>query len=140
MNDETPDVDALQRVAGSGRQVLRELWARRDERAALPPELRRLLDLLEQHKEWRAYWEGADPETGSNPFLHVTYHEVLRRQVEKGDPPETGAALARLSAAGVDAHEAEHRVMEILITEMYRMLHDRAPFAAERYRARLAEL
>ncbi len=140
MSDDPVRIDALRRVATSGRDVLREVWARRDDRAALAPELQRLLALLEQHKEWRPYWEGAEPEPGSNPFLHVTYHEVLRKQVEAGEPPETAAALRRLRDGGLDPHEAEHRVMEVLITEMYRMLQDRAPFAIARYRERLSAL
>jgi hypothetical protein len=140
VTDDPVRIDALQRVATSGRDVLREVWSRRDDRAGLAPELQQLLELLERHKEWRAYWEGAEPEPGSNPFLHVTYHEVLRKQVESGEPPETDAALRRLQAGGLDAHAAEHRVMEVLIVEMYRMLQDRAPFAIARYRERLSEL
>ncbi len=140
MSDEVPRIDAMKRVAETGRQAIREVWARRDDRDSMDPAMRQVLDILEQHKHFRPYWEGAEPEAGSNPFLHVVYHRVLAEQAAAGDPPETRDALARLAAAGVEPHECEHRVMEVLITEMFDMLRQRGPFDRERYRNRLADL
>ncbi|MCE5248397.1 DUF1841 family protein [bacterium] len=142
MSDERRDddhVDVMQTIAESGRAALRALWERRDERESLKPEERRLLELLERHKQFRPFWDGADPEPGTNPFLHVHYHVAVAEQVASGAPPEAKAALERLVAAGVDPHEAEHKVMEALILEFYDMLKRRGPFDQERYRRRLAE-
>jgi hypothetical protein len=135
-----PDPDSLKRVAEVGRQAIREIWAKRDDRARLDDSARRLLGLLEQHKEFRAFWEGADPEPGENPFLHVYYHQALEKQIETDDPPEAGAALERLVGQGHPLHEAQHQLMRILVREMIDMVTRRGPFNAEHYRQRLEEL
>lgn len=137
MNDGTEkgpaEGEAMRRLAEAGREALREVWSRRDERDRLPEPMRRLLEILEQHREFRPFWEGADPDEHSNPFLHVTYHRVVLDQVAAGDPPETAAAIDRLVAGGVTRHEAEHRVMQVLVREMVGMVARRGPFDRARY-------
>ena len=132
--------EAVRRVAETGRAAVREVWSRRDGKDSMDPAMRRVLDVLEAHPEFRPYWDGAEPEEGTNPFLHVVYHRLLAEQAESGEPPETRATLDRLVAEGLARHEAEHRVMEILVTEMFSMLTRRGPFDRESYRTRLDRL
>jgi hypothetical protein len=135
-----PDADGLKRVAEAGRRAIREIWDRRDDRAGMDDAARRLLGLLEEHKESRAFWEGAEPEPGENPFLHVYYHQALEKQIANDDPPEAGAALERLVGQGHLLHEAQHQLMRVLVREMVDMATRRGPFNAARYRQRLEEL
>ncbi len=135
-----PDAAASRRLAEAGRQALREIWTERDDKERMPPPARRLLELLEAHKEYRPFWEGADPEAGENPFLHVYYHQALDKQIEADDPPEAGAALERLVGQGLPLHEAQHKMMAIWVREMADMVARRGPFNTERYRQRLDDL
>jgi len=134
------DLDAMRRVAQAGRRAVREVWARREVREQLDPPARRLLELLEAHKEYRAYWEGAEPGADENPFLHVSYHQVLNDQLDSGEPPEAAEAVERLEGQGLGDHEAQHEVMRVLIRELLDMVNRRGPFDAERYREHLRQL
>jgi len=109
------DAEALRALAEAGREAIRRLWARRDDREHLADAERRLLAILEEHREYRPFWEGADPDSDENPFLHVHLHEVVEAQLARGEPPEAGAALARLTARGLDRHEAIHRILQALV-------------------------
>ncbi|RMG43069.1 MAG: DUF1841 family protein [Acidobacteria bacterium] len=134
------DPRALRSVARAGREALRRLWSRRDDREALRPGERRLLELLEAHPEYRPFWEGAEPDEGENPFLHITLHDMIEQQVDTGEPPEAAEALARLTAAGVDRHEAVHTLLRVFVRELSAMLETKGAFDRDRYRARLDRL
>lgn len=134
------DLDSLRKVARAGRAALRRLWERRDERDRLAPPERRLLELLELHAEYRPFWEGAEPDAGENPFLHVTMHDLVERQLAEGDPPEARAALARLLERGCDRHEALHEIMRLFARELAAMAEARGRFERDRYRAALDRL
>jgi hypothetical protein len=134
------DRKVFESVAAAGRGALRALWARRDERATLHPTEQRLLELLETHGEYRPFWEGADPGPEENPFLHVVMHEVIDRQVAKDDPPGTREAFERLVNAGVDPHDAQHRILEVFACAMHELMADGRPLDPAAYRARLDAL
>jgi len=133
-------LDSFKALAGMGREALRRVWEARDRREALEPTQRHLLELLEAHPQFRPFWEGADPEPGENPFLHVALHEVLERQLAVGEPPQAGVALERLVAGGVDPHEARHRVLEVLAVELFRMIREQREFDRPGYAAKLESL
>jgi len=134
------DRQVFESVAGAGRGALRALWARRDERETMHPTERRLLELLETHREYRPFWEGADPGPEENPFLHVVMHEVIDRQVAKDDPPGTREAFERLVNAGLDPHDAQHRILEVFARAMHELMAGGRPLDPTIYRARLDAL
>jgi len=134
------DRKVFESVAGAGREALRALWARRDERASMHPTERRLLELLESHREYRPFWEGADPGPEENPFLHVVMHEVIDRQIAKDDPPGTREAFERLVNGGVDPHDAQHRILEVFARAMHELMAAGRPLDPADYRARLDAL
>lgn len=127
-------------LAGAGRDALRALWSRRDERDAMHPTERRLLALLETHREYRPFWEGAEPGPGENPFLHVVMHELIDRQVAKDDPSGTREAFERLVGDGLDPHDAQHRILEVFVLAMHELMAKGTPVDPEDYRARLVAL
>ncbi len=128
------DARVFETVARAGREALRRVWARRDEADALALPERRLLAILEAHPEYRAFWEGAEPDGGENPFLHVTLHDVLERQIEADDPPEVRAALGRLESAGLEPHDARHELLKVLVVALGRMAGTRGDFDLAAYR------
>jgi hypothetical protein len=137
---EGDDRKVFETLAGAGRGALRALWARRDERAAMHPTERRLREVLESHREYRPFWEGADPGPEENPFLHVLMHEVIDRQVATDDPPGTREAFERLVNAGVDPHDAQHRILEVFARAMHELMAGGRPLDPALYRARLDAL
>ncbi len=138
--DDRDDRRVFESLAGAGRDALRALWARRDEKETMHPTERRLLELLETHREYRPFWEGAEPGPDENPFLHVVMHEVIDRQVAKDDPPGTREAFEALVAAGIDPHDAQHRILEVFARAMHELMEKGAPVDPEVYRSRLAAL
>lgn len=133
-----PNVEALAALARAGRVVLRRLWEGRDERERLAEPERRMLAIMDEHREYRPFWDGAEPDDATdNPFAHVTLHQLVEKQIATDDPAGTRAAFEALLAAGHSHHDALHRLMESWALEIARRIRERTPFDAERYRAEL---
>lgn len=135
-----PNPQALETLARAGRIALRNLWARRDERDELADPERALLAVMERHREYRPFWEGAEPEDADNPFLHVTLHQLIDKQVATDHPRGTRETFTRLVAEGLDPHEVEHRLIGLWAVEMGRCMKERVPFDEDAYERQLAAL
>ena len=72
-----------------------------------------------------------------NPFLHVSLHSVIERKIAERNPPDTEQTLFRLTRAGLDKHEAMHRIMAVLSEIMWEMLQQRKVFDLTTYQRRL---
>jgi hypothetical protein len=111
---------------GSTREELRrgwlDAWRRARTDAVLTPLETQIAALVGEHPEYHPWLERGDaaltadfgPERGeSNPFLHLSMHLALREQVSTNRPAGIAAVHTRL-ASRYGAHEAEHRMMEML--------------------------
>jgi hypothetical protein len=134
------DRDAAKTVARAARAAMRRIWAQRDERDTLERPERELLLLMEEHKEFRPFWEGAEPSDEENPFIHVTMHRMVDEQIEKDDPRGTRAAFERQVERGEDPHEAKHAIMSLWVIEVARRLEEKKPVDLDAYRAKLDQL
>jgi hypothetical protein len=134
------DSRVFETVAHAGREAMRRIWAARDERETLDPPARRVLEILEQHREFRECWEGGEPREGENPFLHVSLHQVIEEQLESDDPPEARAALERLQESGIERHAAVHELLRVLVLALYEMARTRGEFDQSAYRRALKTL
>jgi hypothetical protein len=138
--------DVLHRLQRAWREVIQNLWARREEPRGLTPEEKRLVAILAAHMEYRSFWE--DPATihdeagveGVNPFLHVQFHAMVESQLALGRPPEVRPALDRLVEAGVSRHQAVHRLAESLARTMRPGAPGAEPYDNGRYAAMLRRL
>ena len=111
--------------AGQSRESLREAWRvawqRHGQRLPLEPLQAQMAELVAMHPEYQAQVAaaagaaagGAAPDPG-NAFLHLGLHLALREQLGTDRPRGIVAVHRRLSAAGHDGHEAEHRMLEVL--------------------------
>ncbi|PKO21962.1 MAG: hypothetical protein CVU38_11815 [Chloroflexi bacterium HGW-Chloroflexi-1] len=104
-------------------------------------------EAMAAHSEYAHLWGRLDHLTdaeitadGANPILHVTMHAVVESQIVGGDPPETGQTMTALERRGLAHHEAVHRVVSVLVGEIWHVMHEKRPFNPARYAARLAEL
>jgi hypothetical protein len=73
-----------------------------------------------------------DPEGRS---LHLTVHEVLANQLWDNDPPEVWEAAQRLTATGLDRHEALHQLCAILAEHLRAVVGGDPEATVDRYRA-----
>jgi hypothetical protein len=72
--------------------------------------------------------------------LRATFREVVRTQLESGEPPELRQTHDRLLAAGYPKAEVWDMLSTVVATEMFEVLRDRRPFDRERYARLLAHL
>ena len=134
------DPKAIEAVARAGREAMRQIWRRRDEPESLSAAESYLLSLLEQHKEFRAFWEGAEPTQDDNPFIHITLHQMADKQVREDEPTGTRTTLERLVAGGLDEHEARHKLMSLWAVELFGSLRAGRPLDLAGYRQKLDAL
>lgn len=117
--------------AGQGRDELRrryvEAWRRRRQGLPLEPLDAAIADVIELHPEYHALLESPDAvaqeftvEAGRiNPFLHMGLHLGLREQLATRRPPGIEQVHAALVRRLGDAHEAEHRMVEVLAETLW---------------------
>ncbi len=74
--------------------------------------------------------------------MHSAVHAIVETQIASNDPPEVGAAMTRLTAAGMDRHEALHALGATLARHMFALSRDEDASAGEhaKYREAVAAL
>jgi hypothetical protein len=117
--------------AGSSRDELRRryinAWQRHRDGLPLEPLDAQIADVISLHPEYHALLEDPDAasesftvEQGrSNPFLHMGLHLAIREQVGTKRPAGIEAVHQRLTRKLGGAHEAEHRMIEVLAQTLW---------------------
>ena len=112
-------------MRGMSRSHIADIWRRGKSGETLGGEDLFFYQAMAAHPEYTDFWEHAaelgDREVEAdrvNPFLHVSLHAVIERQLVDRNPPEVDQALFRLTRAGMDRHEALHRIASVLIEFM----------------------
>ena len=105
------------------RRIYVDAWRRFCNGESLEPLQAQVAQLIAEHPEYHDLLE-ADatsveaefpPEVGAqNPFLHLGLHLAIREQVGTDRPAGIRALHASLSSLLGSAHEAEHRMLEVL--------------------------
>jgi hypothetical protein len=75
-----------------------------------------------------------------DPLLKNVILDVVNKQIQGNDPPETRQTLERLMAAGYARQEAIEMIGSALVEIIWELLQDRKEFDVKRYRALLDEL
>jgi hypothetical protein len=129
------------------RSHIADIWRRGQQGESLGSEDAPFYQAMLDHPEYRDIWEHAaelgDREVvvqGANPFLHISLHSVVERQLADNNPPETAQALFRLTRGGMDRHEAIHLIASLLSELVWETLHKRQPADVASYRRRLRAL
>jgi hypothetical protein len=117
--------------ANSGKDELRQRyvdsWRRRLERLPLEPLDAQIVDVIELHPEYHAMLEDEESlsrpftvEQGRiNPFLHMGLHLALREQLGTDRPMGIQQEYLRLGRTIGDAHEVEHRMIDVLAETLW---------------------
>ena len=117
--------------AGTSRDQLREMyrsaWRKYRGEQALSPLEKQIVAVISEHPEYRVIVESAaadlanySPRSGQlNPWLHMGLHLAIREQVSTNRPHGIADVHAKLSKHLGDAHEAEHRMLEVLAEQLW---------------------
>ncbi|HEV8444579.1 MAG TPA: DUF1841 family protein [Steroidobacteraceae bacterium] len=108
------------------REMYRSAWRKFRGQQTLSPLEKQIVAVISEHPEYRVIIESAaadlanySPRGGQlNPWLHMGLHLAIREQVTTNRPAgiaELHARLAKLNGA----HEAEHRMLDVLAEQMW---------------------
>jgi len=123
------------------RQFFCDAWRKHQERLPLVGAEVTAADIAARHPEYHALLGDSSaaltqewtPEDGQmNPFLHLSLHLAIREQVSIDHPPGIRAAFHRLRAK-MEAHAAEHILLECLGETIWRAQREGKPMDAEGY-------
>ncbi len=117
--------------ANASREELRrryiEAWRRHREGLPLEPLDAQIADVVALHPEYQALLESPDALTRDftveqgriNPFLHMGLHLGLRDQVATDRPRGIRELHQKLTRKLGSAHEAEHRMVDVLAETLW---------------------
>jgi hypothetical protein len=136
---------AFKELQQLNRQHLHYLWqmANKGELGGLTEEKQRLGKIMLAHSdEYFNQFEFADtladhqfdPESEVNPFLHVTLHAVVEKQVEDHNPIEAFQFYNAMLKSKCTRHEAIHLLVTILIKFLFPVLKEKVEFDLAGYR------
>lgn len=129
----------------ANREHLHSIWRRAQDGQldGLSEEERRLAEVMLDHSdEYFNQFEFADvladrefsPESETNPFLHITLHAVVEKQVSDRDPMEAYQFYNAMLRNKCNRHDAIHFLMTILIKFLFPVLKRGEEFNLDGYR------
>jgi len=129
------------------REMYRSAWRKFKGQHTLSPIEKQIAAVISEHPEYRVIVESAaadlanySPRGGQlNPWLHMGLHLAIREQVATNRPAgiaEVHARLAKLAGA----HEAEHRMLDVLAEQMWDAQRSGRPPDENAYLERLRSL
>lgn len=129
------------------REHMHMIWevAKTGDLDVLGAEERRIAEaMLEHQDEYFNQFEMADvladheydPESETNPFLHVTFHTIVENQLEARDPIEVYQFYNSMRKKKVSRHDTIHLIGAILAPLVVSTLRGR-PFDLEQYKSLL---
>ena len=103
--------------------------------------------MLDHSEEYFNQFEFADamadheynPESEVNPFLHVTLHAIVEKQIQDRNPIEAFQFYNAMLRKKCSRHEAIHLLNIILVKFIFQTLKDETPFPLDSYRKILKE-
>jgi len=124
-----------------------ESWRKYLADAPLSPLEAQIAAVISEHPEYHGAIDGSGdgrdwlPEHGeTNPFLHMGLHLALREQVATDRPRGIRAVHRRLQRRFDTAHDAEHRMIDVLAESLWEAQSRNQPPDEQRYLERLERL
>jgi len=130
------------------RERMHMIWqvAKSGDLDVLDGQERRLAELMLEHQdEYFNQFEMADvlgdhqfdPESETDPFLHITFHTIVENQLEAKEPIETYQFYNSMRKQKVSHHNTVHLVGAILAPLILNTLQQRRAFDLEKYKSLL---
>jgi len=109
------------------REMYRSAWRKFKAEQPLSPLEKQIAAVISEHPEYRVIVESAaadlanySPRSGQlNPWLHMGLHLAIREQVSTNRPAGIAEVHTKLATRAGGAHEAEHRMLEVLAEQMW---------------------
>lgn len=142
MSDFSKNYENLQRQAF--RKAVHRIWGMIQ--AGLMDEMTepeyRIAAILLAHPEYEDVYEdteildGREFDTGSegNPFLHVSFHQMIEDQLASGNHKELSFFVEVMENKGYDRHEIIHAVIKILIRMLSDAINNNKSIDVNRYK------
>jgi len=143
--------DAIRKLFNDGSRIqMSAIWGKAKERdfEGLDDESQRIANIMVEHEdELFKQFEHADltydpefnPDTGYDPFLHITIHSIIEAQLEHNDPLEVVQFFNAMRRKNYSRHDSIHLVGQILTCLIYDILEHQKPFDLETYRKLLGK-
>ena len=136
---------AFEAFRQANRKNLHSIWrmAQDGKLDGLDEEERRLAEIMLSHSdEYFNQFEFADvladrefnPESEVNPFMHVTLHAVIEKQIKDHEPVEALQFYNAMLRNKCSGHEAIHLLMGILLRFLFPIFKKRSTFDLDGYR------
>jgi hypothetical protein len=134
-------------IALLNRAYMANVWQKVNNNDDLTEEEELLAEQMQAHPEYEEIWSDQsladhlfDPTREENPFLHVSLHVMLERQIVSGEPPCVGRTVERLETLGENPHEVRHALLRVLVQETWEVMTRRRPFDVKRYCEKVEDL
>jgi hypothetical protein len=109
------------------RGMYRAAWRKFKQQQTLTPLDKQMVAIVSEHPEYHVIVESLasdlanySPRSGQlNPWLHMGLHMAIREQVGTNRPHGIADVHKKLSVRAGGAHEAEHRMLEVLAEELW---------------------
>jgi len=135
-------------LRGLNREHMHMIWevAKSGDLDVLEAEERQIAEVMLEHQdEYFNQFEMADvladhefdPESETNPFLHVTFHTIVENQLEARDPIEVYQFYNSMRKKKVSRHDTIHLIGAILAPLVVSTLQQRRAFDLEKYKSLL---
>lgn len=130
------------------REAYRAAWRKYRQEQPLTPLEKQIVAVISEHPEYHVIVDSAaadlanySPRRGQlNPWLHMGLHLAVREQVDTNRPHGIGIVHAKLANRVGSAHEAEHRMVEVLAESLWEAQRSGAPPDENAYLERLRSL
>ena len=143
--------DEISKLLNDGfRTQMSAIWGKAKERdfEGLDAEAQRIAKIMVEHEdELYKQFEHADltydpefnPDTGYDPFLHITIHSIVEAQLADNDPLEVVQFFNAMRQKKYSRHDSIHLVGQILTCLIFEILEQQKPFDLETYRKLLSK-
>lgn len=125
-------------------EIFLQIWKNRHDKENLEEQHGDILKAMEEHKEYHHLWDSENiyamlnQVQQENPFLHITLHSILERQIENRNPEEVAKAFHHLTKKkNLSKDKALHSMIVILADEMFVMMKEKRAFDEENYKKRM---
>ena len=123
---------------------MHDIWKRseKNDMSGLDEEQRQLAAIMREHRdEYFNQFEFADltsghefdPDTETNPFLHITFHSIVENQLKARDPIEVFQFYNAMRKKKTSRHETIHLIAAIMMGPFFDMMKHQLPFDNESY-------
>lgn len=131
------------------REIFFQAWNKHQQQLPLDPTEKDIVQLIQLHPEYQTIFDTPEKyldkdfsaSTGeTNPFMHLGIHLSIMEQVRLNRPKGVTKIYQQLLSKTGNPHDAEHMIMEVLIEQLWQVMHHHKNFDEKQYIKKLKKL